>query len=107
MAWVSLQTHRYMRICIRMCTYIPAYTHLMHTNTYIDMLKVLTVGDPTSDFQGSLYWVNRLKAFQEKLNSLAGVYSAKLDEKRNFWSFLLTVVSILQYPMEAVTGIHI
>ena len=79
----------------------------MHTNTNIDMLKTLTVGDTTADFKGSSYWVNRLKAFEEKLDLLASVYSSKLDEKRNFWSFLLTVVSILQYPMEAVTGIHI
>ena len=31
---------------------------------------------------------------------------SKLDEKRNFWSFLLTVVSIVQFPIEAIVGYY-
>ena len=71
------------------------------------MLKALTVGDPTADFKGTSYWVERLANFETKLSILADMYSSKLDEKRNFWSFLLTVVSIIQYPMEAITGNYI
>merc|ERR1711871_315703 len=78
-------------------------------NTYaggILMLKQLTVGDPTADFKGTDFWVNKLKVYEEKLKNLAVVYTAKLDEKRNFWSFLLTVVSIVQFPIEAITGYY-
>ena len=67
------------------------------------MLRTLTIGDDSVDFKGTEYWVKTLERYEEKLSFLVKVYTDKLDEKRNFWSFLLTVVSIVQFPMEAIT----
>merc|ERR1712023_513359 len=70
------------------------------------MLRTLTIGDDSVDFKGTEYWVKTLERYEEKLSFLVKVYTDKLDEKRNFWSFLLAVVSIVQFPMEAITSYY-
>jgi len=48
--------------------------------------------------------VKRLDHFLGDLDRLKDIYNEKLDEKRNFWGFLLTVVSLYQWPIGALTG---
>jgi hypothetical protein len=70
----------------------------------IRVISFLMDGNHLYEVQGSLFWCAQLDAIEKRLESLQEKYTDKLDEKRNFWSFILTIVSILQFPIAAMTG---
>jgi hypothetical protein len=77
-------------------------------NISIDMLPFLTRGypknDPLSDMEGTLYWQHQIEHVMVELTALQDRYQRYLDEKRNFWSFLLGIVSIATFPFAVMTG---
>ena len=61
-------------------------------------------GNVLYEVQGTEYWQSQLSIYFDRLSKLSQLYTKKLDEKRNFWSFVLTIVSIAQFPLGAMTG---
>jgi hypothetical protein len=56
------------------------------------------------DIKGLLYWKERLKKYIIKLDMLKNLIQAQLDEKRNFMSFMLTIITTVLAPLTIVTG---
>jgi Mg2+ and Co2+ transporter CorA len=70
----------------------------------VRVLYYLVDGNPLYEVKGTQFWGEQLSLYFSRLQTLQDKYSSKLDEKRNFWSFILTIVSILQFPIGAMTG---
>ena len=51
-----------------------------------------------------LDWKECLKTLTGKIESLNNSYRVKLDENRNYWSFLLTIFTIVLWPATFYTG---
>jgi hypothetical protein len=76
-------------------------------NTSINLLPYLTRGYPKKDpinKEGTRSWQAALEESREQLQALQERYQRYLDEKRNFWSFLLGLVSIATFPFAVMTG---
>jgi Mg2+ and Co2+ transporter CorA len=67
----------------------------------IRCLSYLIDGNPLYEVKGTSFWCSQLDSYFAKLDKLTDLYSQKLDEKRNFWTFILTIVSILQFPLSS------
>jgi len=65
---------------------------------------LLVHGSSQLELQGSTFWVAQIDKFLGRLDKLKELYDEKLDEKRNFWGFLLTLVSLLQWPVGVIIG---
>lgn len=61
--------------------------------------SILLDGNEGIEMKGSSFWVSQLSSLQNELKSLKTMYNDKLDEKRNFWGFVLTVLFIYQFPI--------
>lgn len=56
------------------------------------------------DIKGVLYWKERLKKYVLKLDMLKNLIQTQLDEKRNFMSFVLTIITTVLAPLTILTG---
>lgn len=56
------------------------------------------------DIKGLLYWKERLKKYVHKLDMLKNLIQVQLDEKRNFMSFMLTIITTVLAPLTIITG---
>jgi len=56
------------------------------------------------DIKGLVYWKDRLKKYTLKVESLKELIATQLDEKRNFTSFMLTIVTTILAPLAVLTG---
>jgi Ca2+-binding EF-hand superfamily protein len=54
--------------------------------------------------EGKQVWMRKIEYLRSRLGVLREEYSIKLDEKRNSWSFTLTLVTIATWPITALTG---
>lgn len=70
----------------------------------IRTLPFLLDGSQLYEVKGTVFWCSQLEIYFNRLSKLSDLYAKKLDEKRNFWSFILTIVSIGQFPLGAMTG---
>jgi Mg2+ and Co2+ transporter CorA len=61
-------------------------------------------GNRGQELNGTLYWLNTLKQQKLKADELESRYKEKLDEKRNFWGFMFTLVSIFLFPIGFILG---
>ena len=64
----------------------------------------LIYGNQTLEMKGIKYWKNNLTKYAEHLEAMGENVLSSLDEKRNFYSFLLTVVTIFLAPLTILTG---
>ena len=67
-------------------------------------LSYLIDGNVNFEVKGSSFWCSQMDRFFERAMTLSDLYDQKLDEKRNFWSFILTIVSIAQFPLAAMSA---
>ena len=65
-------------------------------------IKSLIDGNKLSEFKGSSFWLDKLARTIEQTDVLDIRYTEKLDEKRNFWGFAFTLVSILLWPINTI-----
>jgi len=56
------------------------------------------------EIKGLVYWKDRLKKYSLKVESLKGLIATQLDEKRNFMSFMLTIITTILAPLAILTG---
>ena len=56
------------------------------------------------EVKGLLYWKERLKRYSTKIDNLKELISIQLDEKRNFMSFMLTIITTILAPLAILTG---
>lgn len=54
--------------------------------------------------KGMRYWSSQLEKYSDQLNVMGENVLSSLDEKRNFYSFLLTVVTVFLAPLTILTG---
>ena len=64
----------------------------------------LVYGNNVLEMRGIKYWQSHLEKYAEKLDAMGENVVSSLDEKRNFYSFLLTVVTIFLAPLTILTG---
>ena len=67
-------------------------------------LLYLMDGNVDYEVKGSSFWCSQMDYFFARSVTLSDLYDQKLDEKRNFWSFILTIVSIAQFPLAAMSA---
>jgi Mg2+ and Co2+ transporter CorA len=72
-------------------------------NTYRE-IRLLLDGYEVLDIKGLQYWKERLEKYEHKLNDVHELMNHQLDEKRNFISFSLTIVTTVLAPMAILTG---
>jgi len=73
------------------------------TDPYRELRTTLD-GYELLDIKGLLYWKDRLKKYSNKIDSLRQLISSQLDEKRNFMSFMLTIITTVLAPLTIFTG---
>lgn len=56
------------------------------------------------DIKGLVYWKDRLRKYSLKVESLKELITTQLDEKRNFMSFMLTIITTILAPLAILTG---
>jgi hypothetical protein len=56
------------------------------------------------DIKGLVYWKERLRRYATKVAALKDLISSQLDEKRNFMSFMLTIITTILAPLAILTG---
>jgi hypothetical protein len=67
-------------------------------------LRMTLDGYDWLDMKGLLYWKDRLKKYGSRIDGLKSLISAQLDEKRNFMSFMLTIITTVLAPLALLTG---
>ncbi|KAJ1441564.1 hypothetical protein B484DRAFT_442681 [Ochromonadaceae sp. CCMP2298] len=70
-------------------------------DSYRELRMIL---DGHEHMKGLLYWEERLKKYGSKIEELKSLISAQLDEKRNFMSFMLTIITTVLAPLALLTG---
>ena len=56
------------------------------------------------DMKGLYYWRERLERYSQKLNATKDLIQNQLEEKRNFTTFMLTIVTTVLAPLAVLTG---
>jgi len=56
------------------------------------------------DLKGLVYWKERLRKYSLKVDGLKELIATQLDEKRNFMSFMLTIITTVLAPLAVLTG---
>jgi hypothetical protein len=67
-------------------------------------LKNILYGDEHLELKGLLYWSDRMNDFDDSMVLMAENIQFALEEKRNFFSYLLSVVTIFLGPLTVLTG---
>ena len=81
--------------------------HLSHSflgKNYSQYIAMLYDGDDNLEFKGMHYWHQKVSASKEFLATIENDVAVSIDEKRNFYSFMLTVATIFLSPMAILTG---
>jgi hypothetical protein len=67
-------------------------------------LEELLEGDATLELKGTKYWKEQILELSEKLDRLKEDMNSGMEEKRSFYSFLLTMVTVVLAPLAIMTG---
>ena len=67
-------------------------------------LKIMIDGYELLDIKGLGYWKERIEKYDLRLTDMRQLIAAQLEEKRNFTSFLLTIVTTVLAPLTIMTG---
>ncbi len=67
-------------------------------------LKIMLEGYELLEMKGMYYWKEKIEKYDQRLIELKNLIATQLDEKRNFTSFLLTIVTTLLAPLTILTG---
>jgi hypothetical protein len=67
-------------------------------------LEELLEGDATLELKGTKYWKEQIVELSETLDRLKEDMNSGMEEKRSFYSFLLTMVTVVLAPLAIMTG---
>ncbi len=70
----------------------------------ISFLPQLHLGIEKVWFKGTAYWKDRLGNLRLKYDHTVARYKVSLDEKRNYWAFVLSGVTIATFPFSVMTS---
>jgi hypothetical protein len=56
------------------------------------------------NIKGTIFWKSQLDKYIDDTEKLLGMYRQSLEEKRNFLTFALTMVTIILSPLVCMTG---
>ena len=69
-------------------------------------IEDLLNGNQQIELKGSMFWLNKVSARLQHTKALKSRYAEILDEKRNFWGFLFTLVSLFLWPISTYLGYY-
>ena len=64
----------------------------------------LLIGGRKAQNRGVLCWIDSITDMQASIDDTNERYRMLLDEKRNFWSFIMGIVAIATFPFAVMTG---
>jgi hypothetical protein len=67
-------------------------------------LSVILEGDESLEVKGMKYWVDQLNNVHQRAAKVHDDIKISLEDKRNFFSFILTTVTVGLAPMAILTG---
>lgn len=67
-------------------------------------LSIILDGDESLEVKGVKYWNEQLKGLNQAALKIKDDIHSSLDEKRNFFSFILTIVTVGLAPLTILTG---
>lgn len=67
-------------------------------------MNALMYGNECLELAGLEYWKHRMSLLHETSLEIRGNIRESLDEKRNFYNYLLAVVTVFLGPMTILTG---
>jgi hypothetical protein len=100
---------------IQLCfTTLPAGCHnlelsFQHARGFLGVnacrnLEVILDGDEDLQIKGMRYWRDQLEILHETIHTLKDEVKFRLEDKRNFFSFVLTVVTVGLAPITILTS---
>lgn len=84
----------------------PTFAHIrsFFGNDAYREIRANLEGYELLDIKGLVYWKERMKRYTTKVAALKDLIASQLDEKRNFMSFMLTIITTVLAPMAIFTG---
>ena len=73
-------------------------------NTICQNLEMILEGDESLEVHGTRYWMEQLNSMVHNVKRVKEDIRSSLEEKRNFFSFILTVVTVFLAPLTILTG---
>jgi hypothetical protein len=73
-------------------------------NSTCQNLEMIMEGDESLEVQGTRYWREQLSQLEAAVSKVKEDIHVSLEEKRNFFSFILTVVTVFLAPLTILTG---
>ena len=73
-------------------------------NTACQSLGMILEGDESLEVKGTKYWSEQLGLLNESFAKVKEDIRISLEEKRNFFSFILTTVTVALAPLTILTG---
>jgi len=75
-----------------------------NVNVTCQNLEMILEGDESLEVQGTRYWKEQLALLEASVAKVKEDIHVSLEEKRNFFSFILTVVTVFLAPLTILTG---
>jgi Mg2+ and Co2+ transporter CorA len=70
----------------------------------INFLESILIGDDDLEIKGAVYWGEQIASLEKSLDVIATDCHHSSDEKRNFYSYSLTVVTVFLAPLTILTS---
>lgn len=67
-------------------------------------LRIILEGYELLEMKGLVHWQERIEKYEARLNEMRTLIAMQLEEKRNFTTFLLTIVTTILAPLTILTG---
>jgi hypothetical protein len=67
-------------------------------------LRIILEGYELLEMKGLVDWQQRIEKYETRLNEMRTLIATQLEEKRNFTTFLLTIVTTILAPLTILTG---
>lgn len=80
------------------------YSRLFLGMNGLHYLSIILDGDEALEVKGVRYWHEELKRLHQAALKIKDDIHSSLDEKRNFFSFILTIVTVGLAPLTVLTG---
>ena len=84
--------------------------NLVGEENFKRVFRSLVYGNDSDDVatsgvkNGTEFWVKQVSQYSSECETLKDLYSQSLDEKRNFFTFALTLFTIVLAPLAVLTG---
>ena len=77
-----------------------------HILRALPSLKQVCLGDDKLGIKGTKYWMERTSCYIKKLDTVERIYTGKLNEQRNSFTFVLSIFTIVSWPFGAVNAYY-